>query len=198
MANDRESPEDAPIDARRDDGERLAAQTRRLALLVRHLAGPAIRRRVDVDDLVQEVFLRALTAPGGLPAPSDGELHLARFLNRIARHTVVDVARAARARKRGSEPLRLAREDWSRTSGIEPPARTAGPLSRAALRETEARLADAWEALSPDYRRVIGLRQFEGLSAAEAGTRLGRSATAVHSLYRRALEAWEAAAGEAE
>jgi DNA-directed RNA polymerase specialized sigma24 family protein len=41
---------------------------------------------------------------------------------------------------------------------------------------------------------VIGLRQLEGLTAAEAGLRLGRSEVAVHSLYRRALEAWERAA----
>jgi len=39
---------------------------------------------------------------------------------------------------------------------------------------------------------VIGLRQFEGLSAAAAGRRMGRSEAAVHSLYRRALLAWEA------
>ena len=44
---------------------------------------------------------------------------------------------------------------------------------------------------TPDHRRVIGLRQFEGLSAAEVGQRLGRSESAVHSLYRRGLEAWE-------
>jgi DNA-directed RNA polymerase specialized sigma24 family protein len=41
---------------------------------------------------------------------------------------------------------------------------------------------------------VIGLRQFEGLTAAQAGARMGRSEAAVHSLYRRALESWESAA----
>ena len=53
---------------------------------------------------------------------------------------------------------------------------------------------DAYHALAPDHRRVLGLRQFEGLSAAETGARMGRSEAAVHSLYRRALVAWEAAA----
>ena len=48
-------------------------------------------------------------------------------------------------------------------------------------------------ALSAEHRRVLGLRQFEGLSAEQAARRMGRSATAVHSLYRRALLAWEQA-----
>ena len=37
---------------------------------------------------------------------------------------------------------------------------------------------------------------FDGKTAKETGTRMGRSETAVHSLYRRALEAWDQAAGK--
>ena len=53
-------------------------------------------------------------------------------------------------------------------------------------------LARSFLALPPEHRRVLGLRQFEGLSAEEAAARMGRSAAAVHSLYRRALQAWQA------
>ena len=42
---------------------------------------------------------------------------------------------------------------------------------------------------------MIGLRQFEGLSARATAQRMGRSETAVHSLYRRALAALEQALG---
>jgi DNA-directed RNA polymerase specialized sigma24 family protein len=47
--------------------------------------------------------------------------------------------------------------------------------------------------LSGEHRRVLGLRQFAGLSARETGARMGRSESAIHSLYRRALEAWQLA-----
>jgi DNA-directed RNA polymerase specialized sigma24 family protein len=66
-----------------------------------------------------------------------------------------------------------------------------------ALGEETARLVAAYERLAPDHRRVLGLRRFEGLDAREAGRRMGRSEAAVHSLYRRALLAWEEAARRA-
>lgn len=177
-------------------GDRLAAQSARLRLLLHHMAGRAVRARVDPDDLVQEVLLRALTAPGGLPDAEPGDAALYRWLRRIARNTVVDVARAIRAGKREARFEPLARSDWSRAglraSGLGDPG--PGPATRVAAREEEERIERAFESLAPDHRRVIGLRQFEGLTAEEAGLRMGRSEVAVHSLYRRALLAWEAAA----
>ena len=176
-------------------GHRLAGLEGRLRLLLLHLASPALRRRVQVEDLVQEVFLRALATPERLPAESAGETELFRYLRTIARHTVIDVVRAARAAKRDGPTVPLARSGWSRTGlGASRVADdTAGPLTRLEGAEESERLRAAFDRLSPDHRRVLGLRKFEGLSAAEAGLRLGRSEKAVHSLYRRALEAWEAA-----
>ena len=112
------------------------------------------------------------------------------MLAQQARHTVVDVARALRAAKRDGvhEPLR--RSDWSR-SGAQVPAAGPGPATAAAAREAGDALARCYLELAPEHRRVIGLRQFEGLSAREAASRMGRSETAVHSLYRRALGAWQ-------
>ncbi len=182
----------API----DDGARLAALEPRLRLLCVHLAGPAVRARVPVEDLVQEVYLRAVAAPGGLPAAEPGERRLARWLTRIARHAVIDAARAIRAARRDGNVRPLARADWSRSgagsSRFAAPA--PGPATRAADAELGERTARAFAALTGEHRRVIGLRQLEGLSAAEAAQRMGRSEAAVHSLYRRALAAWERAA----
>lgn len=176
--------------------ERLAAQEPRLRLLFAHLAGRRLRERIEVDDLVQEVFLRALAARATLPPPSAGESELWRFLVHLARHAAVDAARALRAQKRSGREQRLAQSEWSRV-GAEAlaesalAARTHGPATRVAALEGLERMTAAFRRLSPEHRRVIGLRQFEGLSAAEAGLRLARSESAVHSLYRRALEAWE-------
>jgi RNA polymerase sigma factor (sigma-70 family) len=180
-------------------GERLAAHAARLRLLLTYLAGRAVRARVELDDLVQEVFLRALSAPSGLPPRSEGgsaeagDAALWRFLVRLARNSVIDAARSIRAAKRDGKTLPLAHGDWSRVGPRESQilAKTAGPVTRASLAETSERVRARFESLSSEHRRVIGLRQFEGLSARAAGVRLGRSETAVHSLFRRALAAWE-------
>ncbi len=174
-------------------GERLAAQERSLRLALAHLAGGAVRRRIEIDDLLQEVYLRALTAPGGLPPREEGEGALRRFLQRLARNAVIDAARAIRAAKRDGREERLVHSDWSRggprASAVA--AAEMGPATGAVDAEECAGILATFDRLSPEHRRVIGLRQFEGLSAREAAARMGRSETAVHSLFRRALAAWE-------
>ena len=174
------------------EGDRLIAQGARLRLLLGHLAGPALRARVPVEDLLQETYLRAL-ATGSLPTePAD----LYRYLVTVARHCVVDAVRTLRARKRLAKEVRLAHSDWS-VGGVRASQilrDTLGPATRVENAEIDQRLSWAFDALAPDHRRVLGLRQFEGRSAAETAERMGRSETAVHSLFRRALLAWEEAA----
>src|SRR5207244_7903371 len=121
---------------------------------------------------------------------------LYRFLAGIARHVVIDVARALRAGKRGGglDALSLGSSTGSSTGNRARASRIAisatGPATAAARAESARDLVAAFEELEPDHRRVLGLRQFEGLPAAECGRRMGRSEAAVHSLYRRALAAW--------
>jgi RNA polymerase sigma factor (sigma-70 family) len=181
-----------------DDCERLAAQGERLRMLLMHLASRAVRSRFELEDLLQEIYLRAVTAPSGLPpaVPGDGELW--RFLVVLARHTVIDAARSIRAGKRAGTPLSLdATRSGRRPSAHEGRlasailAKSAGPSTRAAAAESARALAAAFDALPAEHRRVIGLRRFEALPARAAAERMGRSETAVHSLYRRALETWE-------
>ena len=181
-------------------GERLSRLEPRLRLLVRHLASRAVRARVDATDLVQETFLRALESRDSLPRPDEGDEALWRYLARIARNSVIDAARSIRALKRDRETRALTRSDWSRVgpSASQLLAQTAGPQTRAIGAEVRDRLADRFDRLSAEHRRVIGLRQLEGLSARETAKRMGRSETAVHSLYRRALEAWHEGLEETE
>jgi RNA polymerase sigma-70 factor (ECF subfamily) len=175
-----------------ETGDRLAAQSRWLQLLCFHLAGRKIRARVEGEDLVQETFARLLASGRELPAEEPGEVPLRQALARTARHVVLDLARSLRRRKRSAPEVPLTRSDWSR-SGVgadDVLVRSAGPATRAGDAEELQRVLAAFAGLPAEYRRVIGLRQFEGLSAAETARRMRRSESAIHSLYRRALEAW--------
>jgi RNA polymerase sigma factor (sigma-70 family) len=178
----------------RDDGERFLALAPRLRLALAHLSSPSIRARVELDDLVQEVFLRAWSARRELPPHEPGDACLYRLLVRIARNTVIDVARALRAHKRNARTVPLSRSDWSHAGVRESQVvhDAPGVSTQVAASEDWERLLNAFRALSPEHRRVIGLRQFESLSAAETAQRMKRSEAAVHSLYRRALDAWNA------
>lgn len=165
--------------------DRLLAQVAWLKLLFTHMAGRSVRARVDVDDLVQEAILRAYRSRDSLPVEDEA---LRRYLVVLARNCVFDVLRAARRRSATPSRSPLDRREWSEVA--DPVARTAGPATRAADQDRDRLLQEAFEELPPEHRRVLGLRQLEGLSAEEAGRRMARSATAVHSLYRRALSAW--------
>jgi len=180
-------------------GGRLMALENRLRLLVHHLAGRAILARTEVDDLVQEVFLRAVTRSAGLPPFGPGDAELYALLAQISRNVVVDVARSIRAAKRDGRTMPLVRADWSQVHGAAESQVVSlgpGPATHVAEAEAHTRMLEAYRQLEPDHRRVLGLRQFEGKSAKETGVRMGRSETAIHSLYRRALEAWDQAARE--
>ncbi len=175
-----------------DFAGRVAQHEPRLRLLFTHLVGANLRARVELDDLVQECLLRALTSSTAPDDPSE----LWRWLATLARHTAIDAARALRTRRRSAQVARLERADWSRVGLRESrlAVRAPGVATQLAEAEEHARMLAAYEGLSAEHRRVIGLRQFEGLSAAEAAARLQRSESAVHSLYRRALQAWAEAA----
>ena len=184
-----------------DLGVRLASHANRLKLYLAHLSGVAVRRRVELDDLVQEVFVRVVvSARIGSPAP-ESEPELWARMAHVARHVVIDVARAARAAKRAGRAadLPLTRAGDSSSDGLRAShlvLAATGPATAVLRRETSRDLHAAFERLSPEHRRVLGLRQFQGLSAADCARRMGRTEVAVHSLYRRALAAWAEELGE--
>jgi RNA polymerase sigma factor (sigma-70 family) len=177
---------------------RLSAQAGWLRMLCAHLAGKRVRDHVELDDLVQETLLRAVGSSAGAPRESEGESALQAWLATLAKHVVIDVVRSLRAARRDGQVVRLARGDWS-TTGLSMSrlaADTPGPATRVGADDEVARLMAAYDRLAAEHRRVIGLRHLEGLSARETARRMGRSETAVHSLYRRALAAWGERVGD--
>ena len=176
--------------------ERLTELAGRLTLLMEHLAGDALARRVDRADLVQETLLRLLRSGATEQAADEGDSALWAHARTMARRVVVDAARKARFEPRRLSSLVPRRRTQpgtaDSTSGpVHAAAGRPGPATEAAVRESAQRWVAAYRRLAPDHRRVIGLRRFEGLSAAETAERMNLSPAAVHSLFRRALGAWD-------
>lgn len=169
----------------------------RLELLMVHLVGDALARRVDRADLVQETMLRILSSEATAARAEEGPGALWAHARTMARRVVIDAARSARSQpRRISSLIPERRSDGGDDSLGAVTFRQPGPGPRteAAARESAVAWLAAYRTLTPEHRRVLGLRRFEGLSAEATGARMGRSSTAVHSLFRRALAAWEEAA----
>lgn len=170
----------------------FARHAGRLRLYVRHRLGAALAKRIEVDDVCQEAYLRVFQTLDRIDAR--GESAFYRLLTTVARHVLADAARASRAARRDGARERPDRAGWTHggASG-EPAADGPGPRTRAALTERQRRLERAFETLPSDDRRLIALRQFEQRTAADVARVLGSTEGAIHARYRRALAAWEEA-----
>jgi len=174
--------------ARAGDQEAFAelfhSYRRRLAVLVHYQLSPALRGTLEIDDILQETFLRAFRDLRSFRYESPGSFM--RWLARVAQHVIVDTARyhGRRQRQAGEQvPLR----DAGDSGGPEPAdSRTPSRL----LREAEGlrALLVQFDALPPDYREVILLSKVEGLSTAEVAERLGRTRQATAVLLHRAVK----------
>ncbi len=72
--------------------------------------------------------------------------------------------------------------------GPQVACRQPSPSTFAVRNENELRLIEAIEKLSPDYRQVIELRNFERLPFGEVGLKMGRSEDAAGKLWFRAIQ----------
>lgn len=152
------------------------------------IIGSHIRRRQDVEDLAQEVFLKAYLAIGRFRAGAP----FAPWLNRIAVNTCYDHLRATRRRReivlsdlaeRESEFLDRCTEKGFRSPGDE-------TSDRIAARDLAERILAT---LSPKDRLAITLREVQGFEIAEIATALGCSRPAAKVRLFRARRAMQAA-----
>ena len=126
----------------------------------------------DAEDLVADVFLRAMEA---LERYEDRGLPFVAFLFRIARNAAIDRSR----RTRPDMSIEDLTNDPESDHNVE----------SAAARSTERQaLVNAMSKLKADYRDVLLLRFVEGYGAAEVGRMTGRSEGAVRTLQHRALD----------
>ena len=161
----------------------LEQYRRRLSVLVHFKLSPRAREFSDVEDVVQEVYLRAFRDLGRFQYQSPGSF--LRWLSAIADHVIVDRVRyRGRERRAGDEvPFRSA----SNPLGPEA-ADTRTPSRLFAQQEGMDRLLARLDALPDAYRDAIVMAKIEGLSTAEMAERMGKSREAVALLVFRAVK----------
>lgn len=164
-----------------------------------------IRRYVpieaDVEDLLQEVFLRAIEAYR-LPEPVE---QWGAWMFRVARNRIVDFFR--RRRVRGTDATAAAsHESEARRPEDELPSREAGPAEAYARAVLQTELEEALDELPAEQREAFVAHEIEGLSFKEISARTGVSVNtlisrkhyAVLHLRRRLSDIYEEFANKGE
>jgi RNA polymerase sigma-70 factor (ECF subfamily) len=187
------SPDELLSRARAGDddarGRLLEAYRSYLTLLARVQLGRELQGKTDPSDLVQEVFLEAHRDFGQFQGQTGDELRA--WLRRVLATSLTDQARRYRATRRRNPRLErqlaaaLERSSQALEHGLVAP--DSSPSDRAERREDARRLAEALEALPPDYRDVLLLRHFQGLTFPEIARRLGRTLDGVKNVWLRGL-----------
>jgi RNA polymerase sigma-70 factor (ECF subfamily) len=164
--------------------ELFAKYRPRLAVLIHYKISPELRGRVEVDDILQEVFFTASQDVGNFTYRSAGSFM--SWLARIADHAIIDAARSmGRQKRHAAEMLRF--RSASNPAGPEP-VDSHTPSRIFAEQEGLQRLLDKLDALPPDYRDAILMAKVESLSPTEMAERLGKSREAVAVLLHRAIQ----------
>ena len=160
---------------------------RRLAVLIHFKLSPAMRGKVEVDDILQETLLRGYRDLEHFTYRGPGSF--LRWLQSIAEHVIIDAARYQGRDRRAAAEVPLRSE--SNPLGPEP-ADSHTPRRLLRERESVDALLDRLNALPEDYREVILLAKIEELSTTEIAERLGKSREAVAVLLFRALKRFRA------
>lgn len=151
---------------------------------------PAIARRVDASDIVQEVLLEASRRLAEYLRRPPMPFHL--WLRHIARDHLIDAHRRHRRARRRSvdreRPLGGVPDDRSSLDLMgQLLDRDLTPATAAIRREMRERFRAALVDLDEDDREVIVMRHLEHLSNQEVASALGLSEAAASMRYLRAI-----------
>ena len=162
--------------------ELLEAHSIPLPAWIRTRVGDRIRRRVEVEDVVQETQLRAFQSIERFTWRGKDSFH--RWLCTIAQHLIWNASQ-----KRSTDDVELA---------IDIPDSGVSPSRRLQRDERFDRLEQSIQRLSPDERQVIRLSRIEKLKLREIAVRMNRSELGVKSLLSRALRKLKESFGDTE
>lgn len=143
--------------------------------LVRYL-NRVWRTRSDVDDLLQEVYVRVYES-----AEKSRPVAVKSFLFTAARNLMTDRARRARV---------VTIEAVENIEELSAVVDEMTPERRLSARQELKMLAGAFEKLSPRCREVVWLRRVDELSQKEVAARLGVSGRTVETYLIRGMQAF--------
>jgi RNA polymerase sigma-70 factor (ECF subfamily) len=186
-------PEFLLVLAKAGDGAALGRLLERyrnyVGLLIQLQVGRRLRSKVDIDDLLQEIWLEIHRKISSFRGHSEREfLTWARrligsILANQVRHYFGTKQRDLRLERALIDEL----DQSSRSLNESLVASQSSPSQQAVRREQAVLLADALQALPEDYREVIILRQLEGLSFPDVARRMDRTENSVKNVWLRAL-----------
>lgn len=146
---------------------------------IRLMMGSNARSAADSGDFLQGLFVEILRGFDSLQRCD--ERSFLRWATGLARNNIRDAVRRRRELTIGQFASSL---EWRPARGH---GDTPSPQDNAANLEQVDLLVDALCDMPADYRRVIELRHFEGLSFVEIGHSMQRSENAAQILHSRAL-----------
>ena len=152
---------------------------------------PAVARRVDASDIVQDVLIEANQRLTDYLKKPDMPFHL--WLRHLAQDRIIDTHRRHRLAQRRSVDREqpIARPAWADESSVSLVAQLVDtertPTSEAIRLELQRRLSTAVDQLAEDDREIILMRHHETLSNQEVAHALHLTEAAASMRYLRAL-----------
>ena len=154
-----------------------------LQTAVQKRIGGYLRRRIEVEDVLQETFLKAWQSLASFEDRGEDSFYF--WLKGIAENLLLYWARQHQRR----DQLQLDGD----VKGTD-----TSPSDRLRREERFERLQESLAGLSPEHREVILLARVQSLSMKEIAERLGKTPEAVKPLLWRALQKLRLSFGETE
>jgi RNA polymerase sigma-70 factor (ECF subfamily) len=171
-----EADPDLAARIKRRDPQAMADLYDRYGRLAFSLILRIVRDREMAEDLVQETFLRVWTRAQAF----DGERGaLGPWLLAVARNRAIDYLR--------SSDGRMARSSYELVE-VESPSLFANLEKEVVTADQARRMREALSRLDPNYRKVIELAYFEGLSQTEMAEKLSQPLGTIKTWVRAALK----------
>jgi RNA polymerase sigma-70 factor (ECF subfamily) len=159
-----------------------------LRLIAEQMIGPAMRRREDASDIVQQTVAEAYAALAQFNGKTEPEF--SAWLKQILRRNVSNLVRDNRAAKRDvrREQYLDAGQGSVSVTWLQPVDQVTPPSQYVIKAEAALNLARAIDELPDGQRTAVRMRHLEGCGIQEIATIMEKSPTAVAGLIRRGLQ----------